>query len=177
MSRKYQGEHFAREGTRARARRTSPTTASGRWKAGLTMTTQKSAPVVVADANPFLQANPMNILANPFSHQNPFATRSDEVPADAPEGSYTYKLVQSGPEVPAEECEREVAAVEVVIRWGDSVLHVAHLTPPRSFYVGEEQAKGLKCDFFLPEEKIGSRRMPLLLADARGDVRLVISAG
>src|SRR6185503_11870769 len=89
----------------------------------------------------------------------------------------TYKLVQSGPEVPADECELSASSIEVVIRWGASVLHVAHLTPPRPFYVGEAQGKGQKCDFFLPEEKLGARRIPLLGAGRDGNVRLVIPAG
>lgn len=135
------------------------------------MTTQKPFSFST-NSNPFMLA---------FEPKNPFLTveaaSPDEVPADAPEGSYTYKLVQSGPEVSAEECEVAVAAVEIMIRWGATVLHVAELTPPRSFYVGEEQAKGAaKCDFFLPEEKIGARRMPVVIAE-NGAVKLVVPAG
>lgn len=141
------------------------------------MKTQNSAQFVVSNVNPFLPSTAMNMLTNPFAPKNPFAPPSEEVPADAPEGSYTYKLVQSGPAVPAEECERDVASVEVVIRWGATVLHVAHLTPPRSFYVGEGASKASKCDFFLPEEKLGTSRMPLLRKAQDGDVHLVIPAG
>jgi len=43
---------------------------------------------------------------------------------------------------------------------------VAHLTPPRSFYVGEEEAKGVRCDYFIPAEKLGTTRAPVVLADA-----------
>jgi hypothetical protein len=133
------------------------------------MTTQKMSPFSFSSdpSNPFLHA---------FETKNPFASRSDEVPADAPEGSYTYQLVQSGPAVPSEECEVQAAAAEVMIRWGETVLHVAHLTPPRSFYVGEDQGKGMKSDFFLPEEKLGVSRMPILLVSADGAVRMVIPA-
>jgi hypothetical protein len=119
-------------------------------------------------ANPFLRA---------FEPKNPFSTRSDEVPADAPEGSYTYQLVQNGPAVPAEECEVAVAAVQVMIRWGTTVLHVAQLSPPRSFYLGEDMGKGQKSDFFLPAEKLGAARMPLVLAGPDGAVELVVPAG
>jgi hypothetical protein len=119
-------------------------------------------------ANPFLRA---------FQPKSPFSTPSDEVPADAPEGSYTYQLMPSGPAVPAEECEVAVAAVQVMIKWGTTVLHVAHLTPPKSFYVGEEQDKALKCDFFLPAEKLGATRMPLVLVGPDGAVDLVVPAG
>ncbi|MFT3773536.1 MAG: AgmX/PglI C-terminal domain-containing protein [Minicystis sp.] len=131
------------------------------------MTTQK----------PFSFSNNSNPFMLAFAPKNPFLPQSDEVAADAPEGSYTYKLVQNGPEVPAEECEVAVAAVEIMIRWGTTVLHVAELTPPRSFYVGEDLGKGQpKADFFLPEEKLGTRRMPVVLAD-NGAVKLVIPAG
>ncbi len=117
-----------------------------------------------------------NLFLKAFETQNPFAPVSTEVAADAPEGSYTYELVKSGPPVPAEECELPVAAVEVMIRWGAAVLHVAHLTPVRSFWVGEDLGKGQKSDFFLPEEKLGARRLPLVLA-REGAVVLVIPAG
>ena len=118
--------------------------------------------------------------SNPFSHapspESPFAPPSRDVPADAPEGSYTYQLVQRGPAVSAEECEIAVAAIEVMVRWGAAVLHVAHLTPVRSFWVGEDCGKGHKSDLFLPAELLGARRVPLVLA-GEGGVRLVIPAG
>jgi hypothetical protein len=141
------------------------------------MTTQKSSKVSPLNVNPFLPTRPFDILANPFAPMNPFAARSNEVPENAPEGSYTYKLMQSGPEVSAEECELPTSAVEIVIRWGTAVLHVAHLTPPRSFFVGEESSKHAKCDFSLPAEKLGATRMPLVLARGEGNLRLVIPAG
>jgi hypothetical protein len=118
----------------------------------------------------------MNPFLRPFAPASPFAPVSDEVPADAPEGSYTYQLVQSGPAVASEECELPAAAVEVMIRWGATVLHVAHLTPVRSFWVGEDEGKGRKSDFFLPEEKLGARRLPLVIAEG-GAVRVVVPAG
>src|SRR6185437_2720231 len=51
-----------------------------------------------------------------------------------------------------------------------------HLTPPRSFFVGEEQGKEHACDFFLPAEKIGTTRAPIVLAD-HGAVSLVLPSG
>jgi hypothetical protein len=131
------------------------------------MTTQKQFSMSTDAMNPFLRS---------FEPKSPFATATDEVPADAPEGSYTYKLVQSGPAVPAEDCEVAAAAVEVIIRWGATVLHVAHLTPVRSFWVGEDESKTLKSDFFLPEEKLGARRIPLVLT-REGAARIVVPAG
>jgi hypothetical protein len=132
------------------------------------MTTQKPSAIFNSNdsTNPFLRST---------EQKNPFAPISDEVPASAPEGSYTYKLVQSGPAVPSDECEIAAEAVEVIVRWGATVLHVAHLTPVRSFSVGEDESKTMKSDFFLPEEKLGARRIPLVLANT-GAARFVVPA-
>jgi hypothetical protein len=112
-----------------------------------------------------------------FAFDNPFVTASAplEVPADAPEGSYTYTLVKSAGDVPAEEVEdARASSVEVMILWDTTVLHVQHLTPPRSFFVGEEQDKTAGCDYFLPSEKLGAARAPIVLADRSGAVSVVI---
>ena len=121
--------------------------------------------------NPFLPL-PEVLARNPFAAVDP-----TDVPANAPEGSYEYALVQSAPAVPAEECEVDAAAVEIVIRWGATTLHVAHLTPPRSFYVGEEAGKDAGVDFSLPADKLGSARLPIVRKAADGSARLVIPAG
>src|SRR5205823_1534817 len=104
-----------------------------------------SNPFAAAPANPFAAApaSPFG-AADPFAFNNPFAQKqaaADEVPLDAPEGSYTYTIVKSAPDVPSEEVEVPAQSVEVKILWDTMVLHVSHLTPPRSFYVGEEQGK------------------------------------
>jgi hypothetical protein len=96
---------------------------------------------------------------------------TDEIPANAPEGSYTYALVQSGPAVPSEEIEQAAEAIEVLILWGSNILHVAHLSPARSFYVGEENA-----DFVLPENVIGSKRVPVVLVDEKNVASVVATA-
>ncbi|AKT39666.1 AgmX/PglI C-terminal domain-containing protein [Chondromyces crocatus] len=130
-----------------------------------------------APAAPFAGGNPFaGGAADPFGLANPFAPppAHDEVPHDAPEGSYTYTLVKAGPDVPNEEVETNAASVEVMILWDQSVLHVEHLTPPRSFYVGEEESKTFKCDYFVPSEKLGTTRAPVLLADRGGAVSVVL---
>jgi hypothetical protein len=120
-----------------------------------------------------------------FSPLNPFAAgaalsaaeaaaRALEVPDDAPPGTYTYTLVKSGPDVYPDEVELpHVPSVEVMILWGTNVLHVSHLTPPRNFYVGEELGKNLACDFFIPAEKIGTTRLPIVVGD-RASLALVM---
>jgi hypothetical protein len=122
--------------------------------------------------NPFAAAaasNPFGGASNPFENANlnPFAGRSSsEVPDDAPPGTYTYTLVKSGPDVSPDEVElAHVPAVEVMVLWGTNVLHVSHLSPPRNFYVGEEEGKNFACDFFIPAEKIGTTRLPIVVGD------------
>ncbi|MEO7328200.1 MAG: AgmX/PglI C-terminal domain-containing protein [Minicystis sp.] len=138
-------------------------------------------------ANPFAAAAPAAspfgapaaspFGADPFAFNNPFAQKQaavDEVPLDAPEGSYTYTLVKSSPDVPAEEVEVPAQSIEVMILWDTMVLHVSHLTPPRSFYVGEEEGKNFTCDYFIPTEKLGTTRAPIVLADRGGSISVVL---
>jgi hypothetical protein len=61
------------------------------------------------------------------------------------------------------------AAIDVVVRWGDWVLAAHELSPPRPFFVGEQNA-----DVLVPSEILGARRLPLLLVRWDGDVRLVV---
>lgn len=145
-----------------------------------------------AAANPFAVpaggGNPFAASANPFAAAagpaNPFrasapvspfaASGTERVPDDAPPGTYTYTLVKSGPDVSPDEVElAHVQAVEVMILWGTNVLHVSHVTPPRNFYVGEEEGKNFACDFFIPAEKLGTTRMPVVVGDQSG-VSIVI---
>jgi len=110
---------------------------------------------------------------NPFASApvNPFAPAAHPhaVPDDAPPGTYTYTMIKSGPDVSPDEVELPfVQAVEVMVLWGANVLHVSHLTPPRNFYVGEEQGKTASCDFFIPSERIGTTRLPIVVGDRMG---------
>ncbi len=116
-------------------------------------------------ANPFGAADYAAAAPNPFG--GGYAAPAAAVPDDAPEGSYTYTLVKTGPDVSPDEVELpHVASVEVMVLWGENVLHVNHLTPPRNFYVGEEQGKQFAVDFFVPSEKLGTTRMPVVIGDA-----------
>ncbi len=132
-------------------------------------------PFAAPAAAPFAAASAFG--ADPFGQNNPFAQPKppahDEVAHDAPEGSYTYQLVKSGPDVPNEEVETPTASVEVMVLWDQTILHVAHLTPPRSYYVGEENSKTFSCDYFVPQEKIGTTRAPIVLASG-GSISVVL---
>jgi hypothetical protein len=111
--------------------------------------------------NPFLA---VQAIPTPFEHDD----RAAKVASDAAEGTYTYAMIPSAPVVDAAEVESTVEALEVEVRWGDQVIHLGHLTPPRSFFVGEDQRPGASCDLLLPESKLGSSRAPIVLVDERG---------
>jgi hypothetical protein len=51
------------------------------------------------------------------------------------------------PPLTPDESEREALAVEVRVRWGDDLVHVVHLDPQRSFFIG-----GAGCDFAVDGE-------------------------
>ncbi|GAC1351625.1 MAG: hypothetical protein NVSMB1_06430 [Polyangiales bacterium] len=93
---------------------------------------------------------------------------------DHASAEYTYRLVQSGPDVSSDEVESaHIPSVEVMILWEAAILHVVHLTPPRTYYVGEDEGSS---GFRLPSEKTGSTRMPLVVANA-GSISAVIPPG
>ena len=114
--------------------------------------------------------------------ENPFTTRpaGRAVFGEAPlpwqqaqeldDESATYALVKNGPDVPAEQCERaDASAVEITVTWGDNVLHVAHLSPPRPYAIGEAG------DFPLPAARLGGSALPLIEVEA-GQAYLVAPA-
>jgi hypothetical protein len=130
-------------------------------------------PFAAPAANPFAAPAPIP-GANPFASANPFAGASApatpyagvvDVDPNAPPGTYTYTMLRNGPEVSADEVEvPHLASIEVMIEWDSNVLHVDHLTPPRSYYVGEEFGDKMPCDFFLPSEMLGTTRAPIVVA-------------
>jgi len=90
-----------------------------------------------------------------------------------------YQMVPTAPPLDPTEVDSAESAVEVVIMWGEfSILHVAHLSPPRSFYVGEAtDAKGKSItDYLIGSESIGSDRMPVAVESGAG-VAAVIPHG
>lgn len=64
--------------------------------------------------------------------------------------------------------EIEAPSLAITIAWGDVALHTAHLSPARSFTLGDSTA-----DCVLPDSAIGPGRVPLILAE-RGALYLVL---
>src|SRR5450631_717003 len=138
-------------------------------------------PFGASASSPFAAAsNPFEVRsANPFAAGAAATARAQalHVADDAAPGTYTYTMIKSGPDVSSDEVEiAHLQSVEVMILWGANVLHVSHLTPPRNFYVGEEQGKNFACDFFIPSEKLGTTRLPVVIGD-RASVAVVIPPG
>jgi len=48
---------------------------------------------------------------------------------------------------------------------------VSHLTPPRSFYVGEEFSDKSACDYFIPARPFGTTRAPIVVSRGSGLAR------
>jgi hypothetical protein len=148
-----------------------------------------------AGANPFATAPAA--AANPFAGANPFASPSAapatpfaapsaafvaqaapqtvttglgiEPPIDGGGAGYTYSMIKSGPDVNPDEVEvAHLSAIEVMVLWDSNVLHVSHLTPPRSFYVGEELGDKVACDYFIPSETLGTTRAPIVVSRGLG---------
>ena len=74
----------------------------------------------------------------------------------------TYQLVPTAPPVNPADVDSAETAVEVIVMWGElSILHVEHLSPPRSFYVGEAtDAKGKPTTDFLIGSESHRHRAP-----------------
>jgi hypothetical protein len=84
-------------------------------------------------------------------------------------------MIKSGPEVNPDEVEvPHLAAIEVMVMWDTNVLHVSHLAPPRSFYVGEEQTNNVSCDFFIPSETLGTTRAPIVVSRGVGAALVIL---
>jgi TonB family protein len=97
-----------------------------------------------------------------------------------------YQLIPQTPPVNPADVDSGESAVEVVVLWGElSILHVEHMSPPRSFYVGEStDSKGKPTtDFLIGSESLGVERLPVVVEqgstvavvipqDAVGDVTL-----
>ncbi len=134
-----------------------------------------AATVAPEPARPIAFAIPaMPVLPNPFAAPAaPIAAApvSEQITGDA-----EYGIAATGPAISPADVETMAIAAEVVILWGDrSVLHVAHLSPPRAFTIGEPGGSTMP-DFVVDGLVLGGDRMPLTL-ESGGNVAVVIPAG
>jgi TonB family protein len=133
-------------------------------------------PPVAKSANPFGQAAKTS-LPNPFAPSG--KARAAEAELDLrgidPE-KLVYGIAASGPPVDASEVESAEQALEVMVMWGRSVLHVDHLRPARSFWVGESESKTETVDYLISPEVLGTQRMPIALVSG-GATHLVFPEG
>jgi TonB family protein len=133
---------------------------------------------VVPSADPF-GASKKVALPNPFAAAPSLARATQEAELDLtgidPE-RLVYGIAASGPPVDANEVETAQQALEVMVMWGRSVLHVDHLSPARSFYVGESQSKDEPVDYLLTPEVLGAARLPITLV-SEGGTYMVFPAG
>lgn len=94
------------------------------------------------------------------------------------EEAVTYQLVPAAPPVNPADVDSAESAVEVVVMWGSSILHVEHLSPPRGFTVGEgTDGKGNPTsDFLMGSETLGAESLPITVESGAG-VAVVIPQG
>lgn len=108
--------------------------------------------------------------APPFSFAEGAATPPFE--SALPTG---YVLIQSAGPVDPSECEDErLEAVEITVLWGETVLSVEHLTPPRAYSVGH--GEGAVVDYVLPRELMAAASAPIVAIE-NGVARPVAPAG
>ena len=124
----------------------------------------------LADAARLFRGNaPLATAGSPFAAPaaSPSYPTLVDVDPSAPPGTYSYALLANGEHVDPDEVEvAHVASIEIVTVWDANVLHVDHLTPPRSYFVGEETGDDTtRCDFLLPREMLGANRAPIVVAN------------
>ncbi|HEY8428755.1 MAG TPA: AgmX/PglI C-terminal domain-containing protein [Sandaracinaceae bacterium] len=131
-----------------------------------------AAPARPAVPNPFAApVAPPGGLHNPFAPPPP-QTAAAHGAAEDPE-RVRYGIQASGPPVNPAEVETAQRAIEVVVMWGDlSVLHVEHLSPPRTFTVGE----GTDADYLIDGSVLGTPQMPVVV-EAGGGAAVVVPEG
>jgi hypothetical protein len=141
-----------------------------------------------AGANPFASAGaaaPVAAAAAFAAPSTPFVQAAPSVPTpglgieppmDGSAGGFGYSMVKSGPDVNPDEVEvAHLSSIEVMILWDSNVLHVSHLTPPRSFFVGEESGdKKVGCDYFIPSETLGTTRAPIVVSRGVGAALVIL---
>lgn len=100
-------------------------------------------------------------LSNPFAAKSPPPPPAKEV----------YGIAATGAPVDAAEIETAQRAAEVVIMWGDDVLHVAHVSPPRDVVIGEGRT-----DYLIGRDILGAERLPIVV-ERNGQLACVLPEG
>ncbi len=80
----------------------------------------------------------------------------------------SYAMVQAGPAVDPAEIETTTLAVELIVKWSDTVLHVSHMSPARAFSVGEQGA-----DLALPSAAGELAKTNVVNVSAAGPVAMI----
>ncbi|HXS16100.1 MAG TPA: hypothetical protein VN764_02870, partial [Polyangiaceae bacterium] len=65
-----------------------------------------------------------------------------------------------------EQGDAPTLTLEVIVRWGHSVLRVAHVDPERGFSLGQPQLRGEQVDFPVSPQLLGCQQLQLLTLDA-----------
>jgi hypothetical protein len=123
-------------------------------------------------ASPFAAAKAQ--LASPFAQARRAADEPDA--DDLDDDVAYYRINPVAPAVEASEVETAGQAIEVQVLWGDyDALQVSHLSPPRSFVVGESLGKDVP-DFQMESEFLGFARYPVTVVES-GATYVVIPNG
>ncbi|HEY4159064.1 MAG TPA: hypothetical protein VGM29_13240, partial [Polyangiaceae bacterium] len=78
-----------------------------------------------------------------------------------PSSESQYVLLKSAELAPGEFERSHVDALEIIALWGSTVLFATHLTPARSFTIGEPTPEAA-CDFTVPAERLGQATLRLI---------------
>ncbi len=123
-----------------------------------------------------MSQHPFDFIVQPSPRTESFqapAVFGSHVAAEPAENVSAYEFLRSAAAIEPSEVElSEVEALEVLISWGDAVVHVAHRTTPTELWVGESNERGKPCDFLLPSAKLGAPSWPLITL--RAGVRRVL---
>ncbi|HJL04437.1 MAG TPA: TonB family protein [Polyangiaceae bacterium LLY-WYZ-15_(1-7)] len=98
-------------------------------------------------------------VPNPFAAPVPPPTPAAAEPEPTPDpDAVRYGVVASGPPVSPAEVEAPEEAYEVVLQWGESVLHVEHVPPGARFVVGEAEG----ADYLIGADVLGAPALTLV---------------
>lgn len=86
------------------------------------------------------------------------------------ESRVRYGIAASGPPVDPNEVETARPAAEVILMWGDDVLNVTHVSPPRDIVLGDGG------EYALGRDVLGADRLPIVL-ERGGQLTCVIPEG